>query len=529
MILSLASYAQTSVLQDDFEGNGNITNWFGFQCDVDINLPNPFSQGINTSATVMEYHDKGGQFALVGFNPANNLDLSSKHSFTMHLYVPSNGLTGNLPNEVALKLQDGGIGNPWMTQSEIIKPIVLDQWQVVTFDFLYDPYINFDPNSLSPVQRTDFNRVIIQLNGEDNSDQVVAYIDNFEHGINQASGPSFNQLVWSDEFNGTGAVDNNKWHHQTQFIQPGGWANGELQHYTNRTDNSWMYAGHLRILAKKEQFTDQGFTKSYTSARLNSKFAFKYGRVEVRAKLPTGAGTWPAIWMLGKSINEDGGYWDNLGFGAVGWPACGEVDILEHWGNNQNYVQSALHTPSSFGGTINHGGRVLPTASSGFHVYTLEWTKDLMIFSVDSIVHYVYNPAVKDTNTWPFNSEQYILLNIAIEANVAASFSSSSMEIDYVRIYQESGIGTDEIDNESTLTHYPNPVKDQLNLELDRAAGEDLSINILTIDGRPVRSLQLKADGQIIEINDLSSLPRGMYIVSCASGVWQEQFVILKD
>ncbi len=152
-----------------------------------------------------------------------------------------------------------------------------------------------------------------------------------------------------------------------------------------------------------------------------------------------------------------------------------------------------------------------------------------MIFSVDSIVHYVYNPAVKDTNTWPFNSEQYILLNIAIEANVAASFSSSSMEIDYVRIYQESGIGTDEIDNESTLTHYPNPVKHQLNLELDRAAGEDLSINILTMDGRSVRSLQLKADGQIIEINDLSSLPRGMYIVSCASGVWQEQFMILKD
>lgn len=213
------------------------------------------------------------------------------------------------------------------------------------------------------------------------------------------------------------------------------WYNGEVQHYTNRQVNSNVNNGLLTIVAKKETFTDQGVTKQYTSARLNSKFAFKYGRVEVRAKLPSGAGTWPAIWMLGKNIIEPGAYWSATN-GTVSWPACGEVDIMEHWGNNQNYIQSALHTPSSFGGTINIGGRSIPTVSSQFHLYTLEWTSERMTFSVDGVVHYVYNPAVKDSSTWPFDADQYILLNVAMQSPIDSLFTQSSMEVDYVRVYQ---------------------------------------------------------------------------------------------
>ena len=115
------------------------------------------------------------------------------------------------------------------------------------------------------------------------------------------------------------------------MIIPGvGWANGEEQHYTNRIDNSYVDGSwFLNIVAKKETFTDQNLTKNYTSARLNSKFAFTYCRVDVRAKLPLELGTWQAIWMLGKNINENGGYWDQV-FGTTNWPACGEVDIMEH-------------------------------------------------------------------------------------------------------------------------------------------------------------------------------------------------------
>jgi beta-glucanase (GH16 family) len=247
----------------------------------------------------------------------------------------------------------------------------------------------------------------------------------------------FNDLVFSDEFDGSGAINSTNWFHQTQL--PGGvaWFNGEVQHYTNQTTNAFVNSGYLNLVAKKENYTDQGVTKQYTSARLNSKFAFKYGRVEVRAKLPSGVGTWPAIWMLGKNINEDGGFFD-AEHGTTNWPACGEVDIMEHWGTNQNYVQSAMHTPSSSGNTVNLGGQTIATASSGFHVYTLDWTAEKMVFSVDNVVHYTYNPSVKNASTWPFDAEQYILLNIAIQSNITSNFTQAAMEIDYVRIYQNT-------------------------------------------------------------------------------------------
>ena len=244
------------------------------------------------------------------------------------------------------------------------------------------------------------------------------------------------QLVWSDEFDGNGAINSTNWFHQTQLPLGWGWYNGEVQHYTDRIDNSYVSNGTLKIVAKKETYTDQGHTKEYTSARLNSKYAFTYGKVEIRAKLPQGFGTWPAIWMLGKNINEPGAYWETQGYGTTPWPACGEVDIMEHWGSNQNYVQSAIHTPSSYGGTVNLGGQYISTASSQFHIYTIDWSAQEMIFSVDGNVHYTYDPVIYNSDTWPFDSELYLLLNIAIEPSIAASFTESSMEIDYVRVYE---------------------------------------------------------------------------------------------
>jgi len=183
------------------------------------------------------------------------------------------------------------------------------------------------------------------------------------------------------------SVNSAKWYQQTRLPNGSGWYNNEQQHYTNRTDNSYVSNGSLKIVAKKERYQDQGVTKNYTSARLNSKFAFQYGRVEVRAKLPSGLGTWPAIWMLGKNISELGAYWQTQGFGTTSWPASGEVDIMEHWGRNENDIQSAMHTPSSYGTTVNNGGQYIATATSEFHIYKLEWTAEKMVFSVDDNIH----------------------------------------------------------------------------------------------------------------------------------------------
>ena len=234
------------------------------------------------------------------------------------------------------------------------------------------------------------------------------------------------------------AINSAKWHHQTVIPNGWGWFNNEQQHYTNRTENSHVSNGSLKIVAIKESFEDQGHIKEYTSARLNSKYAFKYGRVEVRAKLPEGAGTWPAIWTLGKNITERGGFWETQGYGTTGWPACGEIDIMEHWGNNPNYVQSAMHTPSSHGGTINHGGQYISTASTQFHVYEMDWNSERIIFSVNGNEHYRYAPPVKNADTWPYDAEQYLLLNVAIQDSISSGFTQSAMEIDYVRVYGEN-------------------------------------------------------------------------------------------
>jgi len=498
-------------ISDDFEGNGNITSWFGDDCGIDVNFSNPFQNAGNTSAKVLKYTDNGGQYANVRFDASNNFNILLHPTFQLKIYVPSNGITGNQTNQISFKLQNNTLNEPWTTQTEIIKPLLLDQWQTITFNFEQDNYINIDPNSPAPIGRNDLNRVVIQINGENNTDNVVAYLDDFFYDLSNTGidAPVYDYLVWSDEFEYNGAVNAEKWFHQTQLPDGGNWYNGEVQHYTNRTANSFVSNGTLKIVAKKETFNDQGQTKQYTSARLNSKFAFKNGRVSVRAKLPFGVGTWPAIWMLGKNIIEPGGFWTNQ-FGTLAWPACGEIDIMEHWGNNQNYVSSAIHTPSSFGNTINHGGQVIPTVSSAFHDYELIWSPEKMIFSVDGVVHYIYNPSPKNNQTWPFEWEQYLLLNIAIQPSIAANFTESAMEIDYVRVYQQFNVSTTEINENKGFSIFPNPTNHQLNIQL-KEEWKGKMATIYSVLGQKVMTIQLENELTKMNIENLSP---GIYIIN---------------
>ncbi len=511
-LLLLSFFAAFSqLLQDDFEGNSTINTWYADDCFMDISYDNPFIDSFNPSSTVLKYHDTGGLYANIRFDSPVMINISDDTPFSLKIYVPSDGITGNQPNQISLKLQNANLGQPWSTQSEIIKPINLDQWQIVTFDFVNDPYINLYPNSPPPIQRTDFNRVVLQVNGENNTDHVLAYIDDFYfEGEEQEEtvDPVYDELVWYDEFDEDGALDFSKWFHQTQLPNGNSWFNGEIQHYTDRIENTYVENGIMYLVAKKENFTDQGVTKQYTSARLNSKFAFTYGRVEVKAKLPTGVGTWPAIWMLGKNINEIGAYWYIEGYGTTNWPACGEIDIMEHWGSNQNFVQSAMHTPSSYGGTVNHGGQVIPTASTEFHVYALDWFPDRMVFSVDDVVHYTYNPGVQNSDTWPFDEDQYLLLNIAIIPNIDPNFTESAMEIEYVRVYQESTTTAVEVVLESKLVVSPNPVNKTAFI---RSPSEVLGSTVFIYDlqGRLLKTMIINTEETSI---DMSGWSPGVYL-----------------
>ncbi|MGB3006061.1 MAG: family 16 glycosylhydrolase [Chitinophagaceae bacterium] len=225
-------------------------------------------------------------------------------------------------------------------------------------------------------------------------------------------------LVWSDEFNTPGLPDANKWGYD---LGAGGWGNNEVQYYTNRIDNAEVSGGTLKITLKKEAYSGS----AYTSARLLSKgkYSFKYGKIEARAKLPAGGGTWPAIWMLGDNIS------------TVSWPACGEIDIMEHVGNQLNKIYATLHHPGHSGGNGDGSTTMISNATTEFHKYSMEWSASTIKFYVDDVIFYTF----ANSASVPFNQNFFIILNVAMGGNfggaVDPAFTSAAMEIDYVRVY----------------------------------------------------------------------------------------------
>lgn len=227
-------------------------------------------------------------------------------------------------------------------------------------------------------------------------------------------------LVWSDEFNTPGAPDAGKWGFDIG-TGSNGWGNNELQYYTNRSENVSVSNGTLKITARRESFSGSAFT----SARLltKNKFSTKYGKIEARIKLPAGVGTWPAFWMLGNNID------------AVGWPACGEIDIMEHKGSDEGRIYGTLHYPGRSGGNANGLTTNVPNVTTEFHVYTVEWNASTIKISVDGREFFSF----ANSNTVPFNHEFFILLNVAMGGGfggpVDPAFTSATMEVDYVRVY----------------------------------------------------------------------------------------------
>lgn len=201
-----------------------------------------------------------------------------------------------------------------------------------------------------------------------------------------------------------------------------GWGNNERQIYSKK--NVEVKDGHLVLTASFDGIT-------YTSGKINTKenIEFQYGTIEVRAKLATGEGIWPAIWMLGNDISE------------VGWPKSGEIDIMEYVGKNPHEIHTTLHTPDSNGQSINTKITTIETVEDGFHIYKCHWTKDFIKFYIDEVLVYTFSPEVKDESTWPFDKPSYLLLNLAVGGNfggpeVDDAIFPQEFSIDYVRIFK---------------------------------------------------------------------------------------------
>ena len=325
-------------------------------------------------------------------------------------------------------------------------------------------------------------------------------------------GYSQETLLWSDEFDGSGVPDPAKWSYD---LGASGWGNNEIQNYTDSYQNSRMEGGVLAIEAVK-------MGNIWTSARLrtNDKFEFKYGRIVFRAKLPAGRGTWPALWMLGENIF------------TAGWPACGEIDVMEHVGKNQGNVHCSIHTPSSYGNTVNTTWKLIPNVTTEFHTYEARWTPEKIEFSIDSVLLYTYNPFFKNASTWPFDKPCFIIMNIAMGGNwgsdpqyetgglkngVDPALTLARMEIDYVRVYQDSS-GSSSIDQpfendfRNTVIS-PNPTLGMLQIELPKGIRADGTLYNMMGE----RIHQFQAATESVEI-DMSSLRKGLYFVSLQSG-----------
>ena len=250
-----------------------------------------------------------------------------------------------------------------------------------------------------------------------------------------ACNPIGSKTIWADEFDYTGRPDTEKWHHQIIPPENGGWYNNELQHYIDDEKTTYVSDGTLKIVARKENYTVNGSTKEYTSARLNSKFDFKYGRIDVRAKLPQTAGTWPAIWTLGSNVNETGNFFGDSK-GNAGWPMCGEIDIMEQNGWNKNNLIGHLHWGDTTTKEYNHEGatKEIPNSYDDFHLYSLIWSPEEITLLFDNEVFYT---ALNDESK-PYDNPHYLLLNIAVGGTlggaVPENFEPAVMEVDYVRV-----------------------------------------------------------------------------------------------
>ena len=241
-------------------------------------------------------------------------------------------------------------------------------------------------------------------------------------------------MIFSDEFNADGLPDRTKW---TVDAKPKGWINGEQQVYTDTShDNARVRNGNLVITGKKD-FPNGTTTEPWSSARLitQNKMDFLYGKVEVRAKLPKARGSWPAIWLMPTGS----------AYGA--WPRSGEIDILEHVGNNLGKAMSTVHTQNNNWTNGGHltGLRTIPDVHTNYHVYALEWSPDSLRFTYDSVHVYTYVNPQTDWKDWPFDQKFHVILNVAIGGGMGGSIVEGdwpdSMNVDYVRVFQK-GLGT---------------------------------------------------------------------------------------
>ena len=331
------------------------------------------------------------------------------------------------------------------------------------------------------------------------------------------------QLVWFDEFSSP-TINAANWTHETGG---NGWGNNELQYYTNRDVNSYILGGSLVIEAKKESYSG----KSYTSARMvtKGKKFFTYGKIEARIRLPYGQGIWPAFWMLGENIS------------TVGWPYCGEIDIMEMIGGsgvNDKKVYGTAHWNSN--GHAQYGGNY--TLSSGifandYHVFSIVWDSKSIQWFVDGTKYVTID--ITPAGLAAFHKNNFIILNLAVGGNWPGNPDGTTvfpqrMYVDYVRVYQEIPAGSDEDEGNilpeqfKLQNNFPNPFNPETQIGYQVKSNSFVTLKIFNVLGKEVATLvnEEKAAGKYSVTFDTSSInhpiPSGIYYCTMTAGSFKD-------
>jgi len=322
-------------------------------------------------------------------------------------------------------------------------------------------------------------------------------------------------VSWSDEFNGS-ALDESVW----SKVNDGNPSNGELQFYTPRADNVLISDGTLKLIARKETYTGQGpwmtqpVTREYTSGKIESqgKKTFKYGRIEARMKLPRGKGSWPAFWMLGENLFNTG----------IGWPRCGEIDIMEH-GQDFNNLGAAIHTQAYNHtiGTQKTGTYIIDNYDTDFHVYGTVWSTDKLSFSVDGNTYFsVSKSDIGNSEAqWPFDQPFWLILNHAVGGawggTPDVTLFPLTTEIDWVRVYQDVQTDVKSITStETTISVYPNPTSDYVKVDVNDtslSSTENNRIILTDITGKVLEKVEVNRLPATI---NLKAYSRGAYLIT---------------
>ncbi len=297
-------------------------------------------------------------------------------------------------------------------------------------------------------------------------------------------------LVWSEEFSGT-TLNEEVWNYEIGFGNAG-WGNNELQYYRSGTNNLIVADGKASIIAKEENFG----SAEYTSARIQTKekYDVQYGRIEARIKVPMGQGIWPAFWMLGSNIDE------------VGWPRCGEIDIMEHV-NNEMQIHGTIHWDNN--GHQYQGGSI-STDPTQYHNYAIEWDADQLRWYLDGILYYTRNIGAAQYSE--FHEPFFFIMNVAVGGNWPGSPDNTTvfpavMEVDFIRVYEWSELPTavEGYDNskEFSIVIYNNQI------QLSHLPSSAASIQVYDVSGKLVQKLDINGQNNA----EVHNLTKGMYMV----------------